>query len=84
MFVVPQNDLSNDPAPPGDDRWFREPTRREHTIAMGLFLGFGAFFVIWFGFQAGWWFRWVILALGLLSLYHGLRHGIDALRTKRP
>lgn len=66
-----------------DEKWFREPTRREHFIASGLFLGFGVFFVIWFGMQHGWWFRWVVLGIGVYSIYHALRHAVDALRVKR-
>lgn len=87
-WVVGLGILATDPIEPdsaaADEEWFREPTRREHVIAAGLFVGFGAFFVVWFGVQSGWWFRWVILGLGLVSLYHGVRHGVDAMRMKRP
>jgi fatty acid desaturase len=58
--------------------WFREPSRREHLIAAALFVGFGAFFVCLFWVQRHWWFRWVILGLGLFSVWHGLRHALDA------
>lgn len=77
------NEDTGPETPLADDEWFREPTRREHVIAAGLFLGFGVFFVVWFGLQRGWWFRWVILGLGLISLYNGIRHGASAIRGKR-
>lgn len=54
--------------------WFREPTRREHWIAGGLFVGFGVFFIALFIVLAGWWFRWVVLVLGVYSIVHGLGH----------
>ena len=28
--------------------------------------------------KPGWWFRWVILALGVISIVHGTRHALDA------
>ena len=61
-----------------DPDWFREPTPREHRIAAALFIGFGVFFALLFFVQAGWWFRWVILALGVISIVHGTRHALDA------
>lgn len=78
-----------DPSPGGppdeqaDPLWFREPTRREHWIAAGLFVGFGAFFVLLFFVTYGFWFRWVTLGLGLYSVVHGLRHARDARRAHR-
>jgi hypothetical protein len=60
--------------------WFREPTPREHRIAAALFIGFGVFFVLLFSVQGGWWFRWVILGLGVISIIHGARHWLDARR----
>ena len=57
---------------------FRPPTRREHRIAAGLFVGFAVFFVLLYIVLSGWWFRWVILGLGVWSLVHGLRHWADA------
>lgn len=63
--------------------WFRDPDRREHWIAAGLFIGFGLFFVMLFIFQRGWWFRWVILGFGVISVLHGARHGLDAMRASR-
>jgi hypothetical protein len=65
-----------------DPNWFREPTRREHWIAAGLFLGFGLFFVLLFVVQSGWWFRWIVLLLGLFSMMRGARHLIGAIRSK--
>ena len=68
-------------APPeeqADPQWFREPTRREHWLAAGLFVAFGAFFVLLFFVTYGFWFRWVTLGLGLYSVLHGLRHARDA------
>ena len=64
--------------------WFREPTRREHWIAGGLFVGFGVFFGLLFVVLDGWWFRWVILGLGVYSTLSGLRHVRDALRRATP
>ena len=58
--------------------WFRPPTRREHRIAAALFVGFGLFFVGLFLVTAGFWFRWVVLALGIYSILHGVRHARDA------
>ena len=54
--------------------WFRDPDRREHRIAGGLFIGFGVFFVLLFFVLVGWWFRWVILGLGVYSCLVGIRH----------
>ena len=53
-----------------DPEWFREPSRREHWIAAGLFVGFGVFFVLLFFVTAGFWFRWVTLGLGFYSILH--------------
>ena len=64
-----------------DPDWFREPTPREHRIAAALFVGFGIFFVLLFCVQSGWWFRWVILTLGVFSTIHGVRHAMDARRA---
>ena len=63
-----------------DSRWFREPTPREHRIGAALFLGFGVFFLLLFVIQRGWWFRWVIAFLAVLSLVRGLRHALRAAR----
>ncbi|HWP39334.1 MAG TPA: hypothetical protein VNL70_00315, partial [Tepidisphaeraceae bacterium] len=65
-----------------DQRWFRAPSRREHVIGAGLFLGFGLFFVMLFLVQRGWWFRWVMLALGVISLVRGLKHAREAIRLR--
>ena len=54
--------------------WFRPPDRRERRIAGWLFIGFGVFFAMLFVLYAGWWFRWVILGLGLFSLMRGIGH----------
>jgi predicted membrane protein len=62
--------------------WFREPTRREHWIAAGIFVGCGLFFLMMFFVLAGWWFRWVIIVLGIYSMIHGLRHARDAKRSR--
>ena len=55
--------------------WFREATPREHRIAAFLFIGFGVFFVLLFVVLAGWWFRWVILGLSIVSVLFGMNHG---------
>jgi fatty acid desaturase len=57
-----------------DPEWFREPTPREHRMAAALFIAFGVFFALLFVVLSGWWFRWVILGLGVLSVLHGLWH----------
>src|SRR5262245_18213436 len=61
-----------------DPAWFREPTRRERWIAAALFLAFGVWFVALFIVQRGWSFRWVILGLGVISMFNGIRHVIAA------
>jgi hypothetical protein len=63
--------------------WFRPPTRREHWLAGVLFVGFAGFFVLLFVVLAGWWFRWVILALACWSLLYALGHLRDAVRAGR-
>lgn len=50
--------------------WFREPSPRERRIGAGLFLGFGIFFGALAWVQRGWWFAWVILGLGVVSLWY--------------
>jgi hypothetical protein len=70
--------MQNDPEPLGHPDVFRAPTPREHRIAAGLFVGFAVFFVLLFVVLAGWWFRWVILVLGMYSFVHGLGHWRDA------
>jgi hypothetical protein len=53
-----------------ESAWFREPTRRERRIGAGLFLGFGVFFFGLAWVQRGWWFAWVILGLGGISIWY--------------
>ena len=65
-----------------DQQWFREPTPREHRIAASLFIGFGIFFVLLFIVLAGWWFRWIILTIGVYSCIAGIRHRLDARKTR--
>ena len=57
---------------------FRRPTAREHRIAAGLFVGFAIFFVMLYVVLSGWWFRWVILGLGVWSFLYALRQWADA------
>src|SRR5215212_2030233 len=68
------------PASPdaADPTWFREPTAREHAIAAALFVGFGLFFVVLFFVLLGWWFRWVVGGLGVVSVLHGLWHAVES------
>jgi hypothetical protein len=75
--------MSEEPVEQGDPRWFREPTRREHWIAAGLFVGFGAFFAALFFILAGWWFRWIMLGLGVFSIARGVAHLIEARHATR-
>jgi hypothetical protein len=65
-----------------DPGWFREPTRKEHRIGGFLFLGFGVFFFLLFPVLAGWWFRWVMLGLGIWSVARGSWHLIMSTRVK--
>lgn len=81
MLMVDDPPSRENPESP-DSPWFRRPTRREHWIAAGLFIGFGVFFLLLFIVQAGFWFRWVVLGLGVISIVHGLRHGLDARRAE--
>jgi len=57
-----------------ESEWFREPSKRERRIAAGLFVGFGIFFCALAWVQRGWWFAWVILGLGGISLWAAARH----------
>ena len=76
-------DPSPQSAPDEQTEWFREPTNREHWIAAGLFMGFGLFFVALFIVLDGWWFRWIVLVLGLYSIVHAIGHARDARHAKR-
>ena len=67
-----------------DPEWFREPTPREHRMAAALFVAFGVFFALLFVVLGGWWFRWVILGLGVLSALHGLWHAAASRRAVVP
>jgi disulfide bond formation protein DsbB len=67
----------------GDPEWFREPTRREHWIAAGVFVVCGIFFILMFVVLFGWWMRWVILVLGVYSCIHGIGHARDAYRSSK-
>ena len=73
---------ADEPREAADEQWFRPPTRREHRIAAGLFIGFGLFFFAMFYLGYGWGFRWVILALAVWSLGYGVRHAIDSARRQ--
>lgn len=78
---APEEQTRQDGGPP-DAEWFRPPTRREHRIAAALFVGFGLFFVVLFVVTEGFWFRWVVLALGGYSILHGIRHGRSSLKSE--
>jgi hypothetical protein len=65
-----------------DVGWFRAPTPREHRIAAALFVAFGVFFVLLFVVLAGWWFRWVILGLAVVSILYAAGHARDLWRRK--
>ena len=62
--------------------WFREPTAREHRMGGWLFAGFGVFFVLLFFVERSWGFSWVILGLGVISLFRGAYHWVRAARQK--
>ena len=85
MFVIARRTIRavmNQPDGDRDDlahpQVFRGPTRREHRIAAGLFLGFAIFFAMLFVVLAGWWFRWVIIALAMYSFLYSFRHWREA------
>jgi hypothetical protein len=75
---MPPPDPTSQPPEIADPHWFREPTPREHKLAAALFVAFGVFFIALFIVLAGWWFRWVILGLGGISILHGLWHAVEA------
>jgi hypothetical protein len=81
VLRVPSVSVSRD-EPTSDTSWFRAPSRREHWIASGLFVGFGVFFVLLFFLQRGWWFSWVLLGLGMFSIVRGMWHTLEAVRMK--
>jgi fatty acid desaturase len=72
------------PTEAADPEWFREPTPREHRMAAALFVAFGIFFALLFVVLSGWWFRWVILGLGVLSTLHGFWHAAASRRAVGP
>ena len=82
MTHQPQTTSPAVEAPPeaADPEWFREPTPREHRMGAALFVAFGVFFVLLFVVLSGWWFRWVVLGLGVLSGLHGLWHAAASVR----
>jgi fatty acid desaturase len=69
------------PPEAADPEWFREPTPREHRMAAALFVAFGVSFSLLFVVLNGWWFRWVILGLAVLSALHGLWHAAASRRA---
>ena len=77
--MKPEEVHQADPTELADPNWFRQPTRREHWMGAALFAAFGIWFVLLFVVLGGWWFRWIILAMGLLSLVRGARHLIGAI-----
>lgn len=72
----PQHELAH---PDG----FREPTAREHRVGAAIFLGFSIFFVLFFVFSRGWWFRWVLMGLAMYSFLYALRQWRDARSASR-
>ena len=74
--------MQDDPSQPelAHPDMFRPPTPAEHRFAARLFIGFGIGFVLLFVVLAGWWFRWVMLALGIYSCLDGVRHWLAARR----
>ncbi len=79
MWLMSEN---QEPKPPdaAHPDWFREPTRREMKIGAALFTGFGAFFVLMFFVEKDSGFRWVLLALGVVSIVRGFWHLVDAMK----
>ena len=47
-----------------------------------LFLGFGLFFILLFPVLSGWWFRWVMLILGIWSIGRAAWHFIRSAKVK--
>ena len=81
--IEPMPEESQKPAAEGaDSQWFREPTQREHRMGAWLFGGFGVFFLLLFLVERSWGFRWVILGLGVISLFRGTYHWVRASRQK--
>ncbi len=74
-------DTLHSPSEAADPDWFRQPTPREHRMGAALFVSFGVWFVLLFVVLGGWWFRWVILGMGVLSILHGLWHVAVSLRA---
>jgi hypothetical protein len=72
-----QDDHSNELAHP---EMFRGPTPAEHRFAAKLFIGFGIGFVLLFVVLGGWWFRWVMLGIGVYSCMDGIRHWLMSRR----
>jgi hypothetical protein len=64
-------------------QWFREPTPRERRMAAALFVGFGCFFVMLFLVLNGWWFRWVILGLAIISVAYACGHVQELWRLRK-
>lgn len=83
MPLPPETSSHAVEAPPeaADPEWFREPTPREHRMGAALFVAFGVFFALLFVVLGGWWFRWVILGLAVLSTLHGLWHAAASRRA---
>jgi hypothetical protein len=61
-----------------DPTWFRQPTRREHMIAGGLFMGFAAFFMLLAVVWHGKWFMWALAGLAVWSVLYAIGHFRDA------
>jgi hypothetical protein len=75
-------DPTSTPQESADQHWFREPCERERRIAAWLFMGFSFGFVMLFFVLRGWWFRYVILGLGVYSFLYGYRHARDLRRAR--
>jgi hypothetical protein len=74
----------NNPREIADPAWFRGPTPREHKLGAALFAAFGVWFVLLFFVERDWSFRWVILAMGVMSLWRSVWHltGISASKSR--
>ena len=83
--VTEHRDEHDAPPQASDPTWFREPTPREHAIGAALVAGFALFFLTLAWMYSGWWLRWVMLIVGMLSLGRAARHAWRSLRgSARP
>ena len=62
--------------------WFREPNARELLVGIGLFLGFGIFFILSFILGKDWGFRWLFLIFGIISTVRSMWYVLCFVRMR--